>query len=516
MPDIIIYLLKANLAVVVFYLGYRLLLRKLTFYYLNRFYLLFALFFSISYPMADIRSWLVKQPEISGEIGSIIPDWQEVPVDTFSLWPYVTFFFWLGAGWFLLRFVVRLVSLWRIHRRSTAANWRIFPYRQVFDHVLPFSFWRNIYLNVHSHGDSELGEIFEHEQIHVKELHTVDVLASELCSIICWFNPAAWLVRHAIYENLEFITDRRVLQSGVDKKAYQYSLLKVGQHAAANPALVNSFNFRSLKRRIMMMNKRSSSRLELGKYVFVVPVIVFSVLVFTITKAYDGDSTYKPTAVSANAGNNQSVISQQDTTVERKELSVVGWKTDKAVADTSERTGKDARNADTSKVKIAVRNTSGKEPLYVLDGKLLEAREDLNRVNPNDIESISVLKDASATAVYGSRGANGVVLVVTKKAGGIEGARKSINPASVVDTVRLADQLAIRKGGEVGGENSYDGVLYVIDGEEASAEDFKKISPDDIHAMNVWKGKSGVEKYGEKGAKGVIEITTKKARGNKK
>ncbi|WP_353130690.1 hypothetical protein, partial [Parapedobacter pyrenivorans] len=152
MPDIIIYLLKANLAVVVFYLGYRLLLRKLTFYYLNRFYLLFALFFSISYPMADVRSWLVKQPEISGEIGSIIPDWQEVPVDTFSLWPYVTFFFWLGAGWFLLRFVVRLVSLWRIHRRSTAANWRIFPYRQVFDHVLPFSFWRNIYLNVHSHG----------------------------------------------------------------------------------------------------------------------------------------------------------------------------------------------------------------------------------------------------------------------------------------------------------------------------------------------------------------------------
>ncbi len=60
-------------------------------------------------------------------------------------------------------------------------------------------------------------------------------------------------------------------------------------------------------------------------------------------------------------------------------------------------------------------------PLYVLDGVPLDAggvggsRNGLNVINPNDIESISILKDASATAIYGSRAANGVVLITTKK-----------------------------------------------------------------------------------------------------
>ncbi|HEV7333888.1 MAG TPA: TonB-dependent receptor [Flavisolibacter sp.] len=53
------------------------------------------------------------------------------------------------------------------------------------------------------------------------------------------------------------------------------------------------------------------------------------------------------------------------------------------------------------------------EPLYVVDGFALTSSPNL--INPNDIESIEVLKDASATAIYGSRGANGVVMITTKK-----------------------------------------------------------------------------------------------------
>ena len=72
------------------------------------------------------------------------------------------------------------------------------------------------------------------------------------------------------------------------------------------------------------------------------------------------------------------------------------------------------------------------EPLYVVDGVIIasagedvlptgdgntgqEAQSGLNGINPRDIERIEVLKDASATAIYGSRGANGVVLITTKK-----------------------------------------------------------------------------------------------------
>ena len=68
-------------------------------------------------------------------------------------------------------------------------------------------------------------------------------------------------------------------------------------------------------------------------------------------------------------------------------------------------------------VSIRIRGTnsinSGNEPLFVIDG--FPGAGDLNSINPSDIESIEVLKDASATAIYGSRGANGVVIVTTKK-----------------------------------------------------------------------------------------------------
>ena len=54
-------------------------------------------------------------------------------------------------------------------------------------------------------------------------------------------------------------------------------------------------------------------------------------------------------------------------------------------------------------------------PLYVVDGVPFSASADINAINPNDIESTTILKDASATAIYGARGANGVVLITTRK-----------------------------------------------------------------------------------------------------
>ncbi|MBL4561814.1 MAG: TonB-dependent receptor, partial [Labilibaculum sp.] len=70
-------------------------------------------------------------------------------------------------------------------------------------------------------------------------------------------------------------------------------------------------------------------------------------------------------------------------------------------------------------VRSLVQNSSGNyignTPLYVVDGITLMSSSSIETLNPRDIESIDILKDASATAIYGSRGANGVVLVTTKK-----------------------------------------------------------------------------------------------------
>lgn len=79
---------------------------------------------------------------------------------------------------------------------------------------------------------------------------------------------------------------------------------------------------------------------------------------------------------------------------------------------------------------IRVRGTrsisASNEPLIVVDG-VMDAINDMNDLNPADIEDITILKDASSTAIYGSRGANGVILITTKSGGGISGKKVNVN-----------------------------------------------------------------------------------------
>lgn len=79
-------------------------------------------------------------------------------------------------------------------------------------------------------------------------------------------------------------------------------------------------------------------------------------------------------------------------------------------------------------VKIRVRGSTSlegtNEPLYVIDGIPAE-QADMIAINPDDIQSIDILKDASAAAIYGSRAANGVVLITTKR--GIQNEKPQLN-----------------------------------------------------------------------------------------
>jgi TonB-linked SusC/RagA family outer membrane protein len=101
--------------------------------------------------------------------------------------------------------------------------------------------------------------------------------------------------------------------------------------------------------------------------------------------------------------------------------------------------------------------TAGNEPLYVIDGY---PTGDLNTLNPMDIESIEILKDASATAIYGSRGSNGVVLVTTKrgKAGqsqvevesyyGVQSARRKIPLLNAREYAEFINEARVNGGGQ--------------------------------------------------------------------
>jgi hypothetical protein len=93
----------------------------------------------------------------------------------------------------------------------------------------------------------------------------VDLLLAELATAFCWYNPAVWLLKSSVRENLEFIADQRVTAGGVDPRAYQYMLLRMsgGERCGLSKplSLTSSFTAQSLRQRISRMNReRSPSR----------------------------------------------------------------------------------------------------------------------------------------------------------------------------------------------------------------------------------------------------------------
>lgn len=478
MSDLLIYLLQVNLGVLLFYVGYHCLLRKLTFYNLNRFYLLFGLLFSIIYPLIDITNLFYKQQTLPSMV-SWSPNWQELQqasTSHFSLGDSLTIFSCVITCMLFIRFLSRLAALRRIHKQSIPAIYSLYQYRRVMMDINPFSFWKNIYVNPARHSKSELQDIFKHEYVHVNYLHTFDVLFAEVISLICWFNPFTWFYRNAIKENLEFITDRQVIISGVDKKAYQYSLVNI--LTKNNQTIIgNNYNLHALKKRIMMMNRRNSSYFNLGKYVFVIPGVIVFILVFTITKAYQ-DYPQDPNDVSLTL--QAGVTTYKTDTLQPLKT---GGKKTRSI------TSKEKKKTNIANMRVKSANTVEK-PLYVLNGEIVN--DGLDHIKPEDIERIDVLKDASASALYGEKGKNGVVLITTKVEKNTP-LREFKNSKQRKKPTNLRDP------------------MYLLDGKEINAIAFNRLDPNEIAAMEVFKGVERSLTINGSAGRNVVKITSKKA-----
>jgi TonB family protein len=144
--------------------------------------------------------------------------------------------------------------------------------------VSPFSFFRWIFISPDDHNKQKLDEIITHEQAHVRQLHSIDTIVSELLCILFWWNPFAWLMKKEIKINLEYLADQGVLQAGYDSKEYQYILLQVSNKNTSGPAIISYFNVSRLKKRIAMMNRKDSPALASFKYLLIVPAGIFLLL----------------------------------------------------------------------------------------------------------------------------------------------------------------------------------------------------------------------------------------------
>lgn len=195
--------------------------------------------------------------------------------ETSSIGQMMNWLFWLYwfgvivfAGSFLFQIIV---LLWRAYRNPVIIDGK---YRivEVSGDKAPCSFGNNIFINPEKYEWETYNQILQHEKVHIQQKHTLDILLAELVLIFQWFNPFAWIYRREIESNLEFLTDDQLIQQKVDKQSYQLSLVKVS--APHFPlSLTTNYNQSILKKRIAMMNSKKSNLHTAWKYFFLLPLL---------------------------------------------------------------------------------------------------------------------------------------------------------------------------------------------------------------------------------------------------
>lgn len=150
-----------------------------------------------------------------------------------------------------------------------------------------------------------------------------------------------------------------------------------------------------------------------------------------------------------------------------------------------------------------------RQPLIILDGKKI-TRAQMEQMSPDKFASISVLKDASASKLYGEEAKNGVILITSKSQ---NSDKKEEYHSDKIDEVVVLGGGSMKNPDilTVGyGTNWKEGhPLYVVNGKILSDQNIKQLDKNDIENINIIKGEAATEKYGKKGENGVIEITSK-------
>jgi beta-lactamase regulating signal transducer with metallopeptidase domain len=512
MNPVLIYLVKVSGAFALFYLCYKLFLSKDTYFVRNRFYLLGCMIFSLVVPFIKITVKTVKVNAIS-EIVPVVTNTQVdgLPVKD-HFWPLILgitlFIYTIGVLFFLIRLIRAYSQAIGIILKAERSKFYELILAITQQTESPFSLfkWLVIPKNTTNHPDFE--NIVQHESIHSRQYHSVDLFMAEIIVVFQWFNPFVWMMKKAVIENHEYFVDKALLRKGVNVRQYQYSLLSFVTASGGQLAVANHFNANLLKKRIRMMNTTQSPRWQRIKNVL---ILVSAVIVVLTTVSFE-------TKVIAQTSQDSPVViihKQKDTPEQLLKMNPVGFKSVAVLKDSLAVAlyGEEGRNGaiivefkdtvlnntmfivhDTlsnNKIRIIgseqhdtlnkVLSINNAKPLVILDGQ--KSTHDILNSKMANLEKVEVIKGTRAKELYGEEARDGVIIGTSKKSSGI----KIVSKGSVTENQPL----------------------IVIDG-EISKINLDDIDPESIQSINVLKNESALSKYGEAGKNGVVEIFKKK------
>jgi TonB family protein len=284
MESIAFYLLKSAAWLAGFTLIYLLFLRKERFFRLKRAYLVAGVVLSLLLPLITVRYRVelpvpaVQETQVASMVQTPVP---EVAMVQYEQKSPLTLFLWIYAGGmalFLFRTLLHFFSLYRalstglVSRKGDAVMVRTEKYTSAF------SFFNYVFINP-SVSEQEAGEILNHEMVHLRQKHWFDLLLVEMMSLIQWMNPFVWIYSALVRQNHENLADEEALQSTSDPAGYRAALLNQVFNARLI-SLSNSFNFSFYTNRFEMMKKKAYSPYRKLKLLLVLPLMAVMLFAF--------------------------------------------------------------------------------------------------------------------------------------------------------------------------------------------------------------------------------------------
>ena len=448
--DFLIYDGKVAVALLVFYLFYRFLLKKETFHRFNRVVLVGTAVLSFLLPLCIITIRRPAEPgamvmEMTAEMRELAPVVQVE--NTFPSWPVLLaiVLFWAGAAFVLVRVIVSMLSISKIIRQGELVREEDGCKIVVTDRDIdPFSWMRNIVLS-RKDWEGNHAPILLHEKAHIGYGHSVELLLVDLLSVLQWFNPAIWMLRADLRELHEYEADEAVLRAGTDIKEYQYLLIRkaVGK---SGYSVANSFNHSILKNRITMMSKSKSPRSRGLRALWALPLVCLAIGLQAKTVyvpsdkdsnnivADEGNPDPKIVKLSIDAAGNVTIdgkdVAKKDILshflsldTPAKDIIVQMQNDNDAPKEVVEDVMSLLRQAGVHRVQVAATfqlMDMNNLPLYILRdgwGKEKEITfEEYYEINQNArLRSIERLDAAEAKAKYGDKAKNGAVLLTMKR-----------------------------------------------------------------------------------------------------
>ena len=299
MNDFLLYMIQVSVSMALFYGIYWLFLRKETFFNANRIYLNISLlisalvpFFDYSYFLNDITNNYIVMLEPITITANEINNGIQYNLTTFQV---ILIIYFTGLIIFSVRFLYQIFQLTRIAFSGKVKVQDGVSYIISNKHISPFSFFNYIFLSSEELNLDESKGIIEHEKVHIKQKHSIDIILLEFFAIAFWFNPFIWLYKKSVKTIHEYLADEGVLTNGYKRNTYQSLLLNQTLGIQIND-LTNSFNHSLIKRRFIMMTKSRSGILARFKILLIVPtalIVLFVTMAGNDAMAQDEKTTEK-------------------------------------------------------------------------------------------------------------------------------------------------------------------------------------------------------------------------------